>query len=59
MDFDLNIIMVWVVTTIVIKSVLVGSSFSIYNWICYGKEYTDWYDNICQQRFVPKGKNNH
>lgn len=43
-----------VLTLVWLKSIFIGSKFSFYHWIKYGKDYLSWYDkNITRAEYKP------
>ena len=47
-----NLFLLPLLLSLLVKSILVGSDFSIYEWLKHGKTYTGWYFN--RKKFNPK-----
>lgn len=44
LDTHINQIIFAMFIIIVVKSIIIGSEFSLINWIRYGKKYWNWYN---------------
>jgi hypothetical protein len=51
---EINIFIAVLAALIIIKSITVGSDFSIIKWMKYGNRYVDWYIN--RPQFDPNDK---
>ena len=41
----MDMVFAWLFAFIAMKSILIGSDFSIVDYVRHGKEYSDWYFN--------------
>jgi hypothetical protein len=46
-------ILVWILVAVGVKSLMIGSSFSFFNLVRYGRKYMNWYVRHREEEYDP------